>query len=62
MIKNKDIVSDRVEILNTIKKVSPFINEINFSSVAGSLDGKKPKNRISVIYNKDKKVTTIVYG
>lgn len=62
-IKGLTIVDDRIAILKIIDEAAPFINDVVFHDSRLPISGKRPKNRITVLFNKnDNMVTSIVYG
>ena len=60
-LQGLNIVSDRVRIFQHITEIAPFTTNIEFQMNSVSMS-KKPKNRITVLYDFSNKVTGISYG
>lgn len=61
-LQGLDIVADRVKILKMVNDAAPFTTETVFNRAVEIPAGKKPKNRITILYDVSNIVTGVSYG
>ena len=62
IISGMNIITDKSKIADAIKEIVPMVTEVQYVTQDSPIVAKRPKNRVTIMYDQNNIVMTLTYG